>query len=71
MGEKEMSPYWLCIRIRELPEILGLFSSEESAKEACVMPEDCIGPLRLDERLQNEPAVWPGAYYPLAQEQQA
>ena len=65
---------WLAVQVKtestnEPPyplEILGVFSTEQEAIDACQEPTDCIGPLTLGEVQPREMTEWTGAYYPLA-----
>ena len=49
----------------------GVFDSERKAIDACQTANDFIGPVTLNEQAPCEPTPWPGAYFPLADEQDA
>ena len=44
--------------------IRGVFDAEEKAAAACTRDQDFIGPITLNETLQEERRWWPGCYYP-------
>jgi len=45
-------------------EIVGIFSSEEKAINACRDEMYWIGPLQMDEVAPEKSTAWTGAYYP-------
>jgi len=45
-------------------KIVGIFSSEEKAINACRDETYWIAPLQMDEVAPEESTVWTGAYYP-------
>lgn len=47
--------------------LIGVFDTEEAAREACTLPYHGYGPLRLNERLPDGPNEWPGFVYPIAE----
>jgi hypothetical protein len=56
---------------REPWEVVGVFDSKELAESHCTTPYHFVGPKNLNVA-ENNPAVpWPGAYYPLAEKQEA
>lgn len=63
-----MSMLWLVGRWKEgddAPwEVMGVFSTERRAVNACSKKNDFVGPLRLNKKLGDCVMSWPGAYYP-------
>ena len=59
--------YWIACRYHKSGrlEVLGLFDSEEKAKNRCKTWRDWIGPLVLNESLDEKSIEWVGAYYPI------
>lgn len=49
-------------------EVVGIYSSENKAKQACIDSSYFIGPLILDERTPIKTILWPGAYRPFLQD---
>jgi len=46
-------------------EIMGVFSDENLARQACTKPVDFVGPINMNEKLPEETQEWPSLYYPL------
>ena len=46
-------------------EVIGVFSTEQKAIEACVGLNDFIGPLIVDAVAPRDSVDWVGSYYPL------
>lgn len=68
MANTQLWLVWRWTHGGEYPmEIIGIFSSEVKAVDACTTPDDGIGPLNLDECIGTDAAEWKGAYYPFAQ----
>lgn len=60
---------WICGRWAGKTKrwlLLGAFTSEQQAVDACLDGSTFVGPIALDVRLSDEPQEWPGAYYPRA-----
>lgn len=57
---------WIVMRMSETVEVMGVFSTEKLAVEACTKWFDCVCPIELDKRAPEETTEWPGAYYPIA-----
>lgn len=47
-------------------EFVGVFSSEELAVAACLCDTYFVAPAKLDKAFPDETLLWPGVYYPLA-----
>lgn len=45
-------------------DVLGIFSTEKRAINACTKDTHFIGPLPLNKRLPDLTVTWPGCYYP-------
>lgn len=45
-------------------EIMGVFSTEELAKENCTGPEFCYWPMKLNERAPEESVEFPNPVFP-------
>ena len=53
---------------RVMTEVVGIFSSEKLASEACLSNKHGMGPLNLNKPAPNESTNWEGFYYPVASE---
>lgn len=62
--------FWLAFKVTSddgrCMEFQGVFSSEERAAAACRDVNWFVAPATLDREVQDEPIIWPGGYYPLA-----
>jgi hypothetical protein len=47
-------------------EILGVFSTEQLAVDACSTDDHFVGPIKLDEKLSEDNIDWAGHYYPIS-----
>lgn len=45
-------------------EIVGVFSTKQKAIDACENEYYFVGPIILDEDVNQKSQPWPGAYYP-------
>lgn len=59
---------WLAMRYKPM-EILGIYTSEAKAVDACTRNVDMVGPVELDAVAVDEPIEWTRAYYPIAQKE--
>lgn len=48
-------------------EFRGIYTTEAAAIAQCKSPADFVGPVTLDESLDDDPQVWPGAVFPMAE----
>ena len=46
-------------------EMVGVFTTEQKAVEACVLPRFFVGPVEIDKSFPIESVPWPGLYYPM------
>lgn len=72
--EKQNTTLWVCGKSvmyygQFTWEFQGLFSSEEKAIAACLNENHFIGPAVVDKVITDDTQIWPGAYYPLADEE--
>jgi hypothetical protein len=67
---------WICGKvIQETPlgqiwDFQGLYTSKDKAIEACKTKNHFIGPAVLNDPVPENQHEWPGAYYPLAENQE-
>ncbi len=45
--------------------IVGIFSKEDKAREACKLPRYFIGPVEINKPFPPDVSSWPGAYHPI------
>lgn len=45
-------------------EVVGVYSTEEKAVEACLTGTYFIGPINMDEASPEATTEWPGSYIP-------
>jgi len=46
-------------------DVLGVFSVQGLAEQACTTPDDFVGPMRLDVRDTDDVHPWADQYFPL------
>lgn len=46
-------------------EMIGVFSTQEKANKACILPRYFVGPAEMDKAFPGETVPWPGAYFPI------
>jgi hypothetical protein len=59
---------YICGKVRDEAEhweFFGVFTNEEDALALCTTPQHFVGPVILNQPLDDEPQVWPGAVFPI------
>ena len=46
-------------------EMIGVFSTQEKANEACILPRYFVGPVEINKAFPSKTVPWPGAYFPI------
>ena len=63
-----MGTVWVGVKVLSADgtkfEIMGVFSTEQRAKDACHLINYCIGPVEMNKVLPEKTMTWPGGYYP-------
>lgn len=66
-----ISKVWICGQARlkadytvRTWEIVGVFSSQEKAIQACRDMDYFVGPMIMNQAMPHEPTEWEGSFYP-------